>query len=822
VTASADTVTEGFDTFKAGWNSGWTAWELTLPEGWDYSGAPNYFDAGSTYKTAAPSVEISDVNTDAYLITPTLQGEFSFYIRNYTKNYQASITAYACTYADGVLTLGTPLGSTTLSKTAYGTPSWEMLTFTTLSATRVALLISKAYFDDFTYTLAEEGGGDDNPEPGTDPDPDPKPDPVPVMTVSTTAMNFGKVDTNATQDIVIGNTGDAELTATIASDSDEFTVSKSSVTVLAGAEETLTITYLCNGEVYGTHSAVVTITPNVGEAATIALSAYIQNPNVWIEDFSANGLPDGWKAGNCWTFNDGVAHAQYVHNANDYLTTPTLTVSGTADQLTFQARQTGVYPDIKIEQSLNGGEWTALKTIKSDDFTDDWQTFTIDGLSAGSYQFRFLSDSYDLDNFEGFRLNQEAPEMSFVAEDFVAGKVTEQTTKTYTVDNTGTGTLEVTIASDNEMFIVSPASLTITDEPQQFTVTFNVQEGIYGKFDATITVTPTYNESQAVTFRASAQVVDPNAWSEDFAEGVLPQDWSIIGSKSKWVFDSGEANGSYEPNGWLVTPKLLAEAGQVLTFQAKSKQYGTDLIVQYQKDGGEWTDVLSHSYEGQTDYAPFTTDQLEAGTYRFRFATENLCLDNFEGLRLAPTSEVKETWYVSYVFTYRDASGADQNETGTEEMEVRYDDYNVAFNFPNPITGNTWMQGTKDSEGNLVFANGQYIGRYGGESAYYCGSDGETLTDITFIPHEDGSSYLCSGALLINSSQSAISAWGIFTTVVVTKDLQTTHIAEVRDKEPNARSGIYDLSGRKVIGQGSVGQMPKGLYIVNGRKVVIK
>ena len=47
---------------------------------------------------------------------------------------------------------------------------------------------------------------------------------------------------------------------------------------------------------------------------------------------------------------------------------------------------------------------------------------------------------------------------------------------------------------------------------------------------------------------------------------------------------------------------------------------------------------------------------------------------------------------------------------------------------------------------------------------------------------------------------------------------ETTGIDDVRSKMSDVRSVIYDLQGRKL----SNGQMQKGLYIVNGRKVVIK
>ena len=149
--ASADTVTEGFDNA--------TSNLTTLPEGWNTVKSSNSLSIENEYyKTKKPSIAAAFVNTTNYLITPALQGEFSFWLRNQTKNYQAEVTAYACTYTEGSdggsLQLGEQLGHQQLTKTSGNTPTWTNVKFNSASATRVALLISRAYFDDFTYTPA--------------------------------------------------------------------------------------------------------------------------------------------------------------------------------------------------------------------------------------------------------------------------------------------------------------------------------------------------------------------------------------------------------------------------------------------------------------------------------------------------------------------------------------------------------------------------------------------------------------------------------------------------------------------------------------------
>jgi len=293
----------------------------------------------------------------------------------------------------------------------------------------------------------------------------------------------------------------------------------------------------------------------------------------------------------------------------------------------------------------------------------------------------------------------------------------------------------------------------------------------------------------------------------------LPEGWDVIGTLSNWTFANGMASGSYEPNGWLVTPKLIVEANKELTFQAKSKQYNTDIKVQYQKDGGEWTDLFSEERNSQDEFETFTIGQLEAGTYRFRIATENIYLDNFEGFRLVPSEAVRETWYVSYTFHYMGANNTEQKESAVEEMEVEFDGDDLAFNFPNPIRSNTWMKGTKSTEEgpvSYIFPNGQYIGKFGTEDAYYCGSNGNDLIDMQFYYDEEANTFHNFQHILINSSQTVVNYWGYFSDVVTSKEkLNPSGIAQQCNRKVTEDSAYYDLQGRRLNGALQM----RGIYI---------
>ena len=822
MTASADTVTEGFDTFKAGWNSGYTAWEIVTPEGWGYVDTNRaYTSDKETYKTAAPSVCSDSNNSSSYLITPTLKGDFSFYIRNYTKNYQASIKAYACTFEGGTLTLGTELGSKTLTKTTSGVPAWENVTFNASNATRVALLISKAYFDDFTYTPVESGeGGGDNP--GSDPTPDP--DPVPVMVVGTTTVNFGNVTANASQDVTVSNTGNAELTVGIVSDNADFTVSKANLTVAAGETGTFTISYQYNAETFGSHAATITLTPNVGEVVTIAVSASVKDPNRWTEDFSGNALPHGWNiigTASKWTFADGEAKGSFEQGG--WLVTPKLIVEA-GQAMTFQARNWQYGSDLIVQYQKDGGEWTEQQKHSYDGQTT-YETFTIEGLEAGNYRFRIASENIALDNFEGFKL---APVTETKETWYVYYVFAYKDASGNDVNEMATEPMEVTYDDSNNIAFNFPNPINGntwmygTKDNEGNLIFSNGQyigkyagENVYycGSDGEKLTdITFLYN-AEGDSYLGSTAILINSSLTNISAWGIFT---TVLVSKEKFGpmmnvtpttvdFGSVTANASQK-----ITVSNNGDSELTATIASDNADFTvseTNLTV---PAGESKTFIITYIYNAEAygNHTATITVTPNVGKAVTISASANV---------IDASTETTETWYVSYVFTYKDASGNDVNEVDTEPMQFKFDEANnVAFNFPNPITGNAWMHGTKDSEGNLTFPNGQYIGKYGSEDAYYCGSDGENLTDITFLYNAESNSYLCSNVILINSSLTKISAWGIFTTVVVSKEAPSDGINDVRSKKTDVRGDVYDLQGRRVT------QPKHGLYIINGKKTFIK
>ena len=307
--------------------------------------------------------------------------------------------------------------------------------------------------------------------------------PAPIIALDPTEVEFGKVTENASQVITVSNSGEAELIGTITSDNPDFTVSPSEINVPVGETAEFTVTYNYDVEAYGAHTATITVTPTVGEAATLAVSAKVADPNLWSEDFQGEGQPEGWEVGSSnWTFANGVAHATYGSYSTGYkyfLTTPTLEVAE-GESLEFQYRGTASYTDIRIQMSKDGGEFEDFESISCNNMTE-FETYVIDGLEPGNYQFRFANDNYELDNFEGFKLAVLEHDMAITASDIPsrgdtaseyvasvtvqekAGKDETVTAKLY-IDGNVVATAEQEVAANEE------ATIELSFEPTEAVV----------------------------------------------------------------------------------------------------------------------------------------------------------------------------------------------------------------------------------------------------------------------------------------------------------------------------------------------------------------
>lgn len=306
------------------------------------------------------------------------------------------------------------------------------------------------------------------------------------------------------------------------------------------------------------------------------------------------------------------------------------------------------------------------------------------------------SDGVFVINVTGTDKAANAPELAVSTNAIDFGKQTADAVETVTVTNNGTGSMEVNIASDSEDFVVSAASLTEigAGESKTFDVTFKYGTS-YGVKNGNITVTPTYNTEAAQTITATAKAMDPELWSEDFEGGEIHAGWENSGftvgtSSNGYSLSSTMAVSTYSSsNSTLVTPLLVATAGDKLTFDA-FLYWGDDAVkVEYSTDGTDWnteSPLLNFKGSSSTDAKAIRNMEIEApitGEFYLRFTTcYGNAIDNIEGFKLAPKKEHEATiasssipasgnQYVEYTatVTVKEKAGKD-DEVVTAELWI--------------------------------------------------------------------------------------------------------------------------------------------------------
>lgn len=554
---------------------------------------------------------------------------------------------------------------------------------------------------------------------------------APELAVSTTAVNFGKVTADAVETVTVANNGTGSMTVNIYSSSSDFTVSPALLTGIgAGESKTFDITFKY-GTPYGVKNADVIVIPTYnGEAAiNITVTGKAKDPATWSEDFAGNVLPTGWEAGANWTIANGKANAAYAYGTTTYLTTPALTVSATTDELTFDYAATCNYVSIKIQMSKDGAAFTDLHTISGLN-NGDAGSYTITGLEAGDYQFRFANDDYNLSNFEGFQLKVAAAH--------------EAQVKTQTIPVTGNQYVEYTAS-------VGVKVTGANDE--QLTVKFFIGDTQYGE-SVVKNVASSATETFEVTF-APTVAVSGDAYftieSDDIA--AFESDKVAVAIAAATVYDEAENPTVSEGTIASLVFKYTAKNGwnTICTPFALTSDYLTRIF------GTGWKAYEFKSYsDGALGFQNTTT--FYAG-YPYIVYVETAAI-HADGVKLQNVEITKTT------AQYDQSSGAYFRGTYA------------------PIAAGEW---TKTIETDVV---------YGVTAAGKIAKAGASASMKGFRAYFD----LPAGA----TARLAIydDATGI-TTILDAKEL-------------NNDGKVYNLNGQRVE------NAHKGLYIVNGKKVVVK
>ena len=455
---------------------------------------------------------------------------------------------------------------------------------------------------------------------------------------------FGNVGKQATKTFTVTNDGDQTLNVAIASDNTtDFTVSPAALAVTGHSSETFTVTFLYDENARDVEkTANITVTASNEGVDPVVFAVTGTRIEQWSEDFSGNALPDGWETTSTtyWTFADGVAKGTY-QSSNYYLVTPSLTVEEGAS-LSFDVCANTTYVTMTIQKKLGNGDWTDCKDINySSDFgaTGVWKTFTIDGLDPGNYKFRFNARGFWLDNFQGFKRNQNDPKLGIysdeectvavatsVSKDF--GFTTETQTTTYYIKNDGTGTMTLSLGDAPDGITQSLDKTSVTaGEHATLTITMPAENKGYNGGNVVVTAT----DLGTFTVAASGVIVDEDKLYLDFATANIPSTWT----KGDWTKSNyGYIENSTWNSSSIETSNLIATAGEEIVVEATMYSTSNTFGVNYRKAGDEeWSTLIAASNVG-TSWTKLRATIEEAGTYQLQFVGTRAQIRRIYGLSM--------------------------------------------------------------------------------------------------------------------------------------------------------------------------------------------
>lgn len=495
----------------------------------------------------------------------------------------------------------------------------------------------------------------------------------PVMTIANETVtdnaivqNFGKCKADAVKTYTVRNIGAGPLHVGLAnSNTTDFTISETSLDVAAGESTTFDLTFNYS-TVYGTKNTTVTLTPNAGDVITINVTAAAQDPEEFTEDFE-EGIPaswtnNGWTIENAPTYGNGTKMVYAGYQNGKTLVSPRLQAK-TGDVIDIEALQPWNDEPLTLEYSLDDGDsWTqGFSEVPAANNTLHTLHFT--APADGIYLLRFSGRYNYIDNICGFKLAQipvmavtttagATCEGNVFTDDF--GRLSANASHTYTVANTGAGTLTVSIASDAADFTVSEATLEVgAGESKTFDLTFE-HSSSYGEKTATVTITPANSGLAAVTIHASAVSLDPEAFFVDFEEGIpaamANTGWTVQsqnGSKMAFSYNSDDHR--------LTTPLLVAGEGETLTFDAYQLWNDEPLKLEYSLDFGHtWETAFEEAPAEDNTARQFTFTAPQDGKYLVRFSGSYNYLDNIYGFKVTEVAELslvaedEERYYATF------------------------------------------------------------------------------------------------------------------------------------------------------------------------------
>lgn len=606
-------------------------------------------------------------NNPAFIVTPKMTGDVTIKVRRYNTK-AGSLNIYEATEDGESFTKGTTaLATKSYSQTTTYNVSyaWETLTISCGDdGKRFAIQMVYSVIDDFNGTLYEEGA-------------------------------FAK-PTNLTADNVTFTSADLSWTAGADETkwqvvySTEANFDKNAATPVLVETPSYSLTGLQdNTTYYAAVRAYISETEQSNWANisfTTPMAPISQFP--YTENFNGitSGIPTGWDNAEGTTTTDSYKWNYYAtghdgacvrfnsyNNSNgitNMLKTPVMTFpAGETMKLNFWYKNPKG-GDFSVYISNDGGATYETALVTGLTGATDWTEQTIN-IPEGFTEnvvivFKGTSnwgsgDAYIyLDDVEVAITTNNPATMDVTFEDadvpatVAFGNVGKATTKTFTVSNKGDQTLNATIAvsGDNVAdFTLSANSIEVAGgKSATFTVTFASTDYDVEK---TATVTLSAEGLESKSFAVTGTMIE--VWIEEFEAGALPTGWVAnnwtVGKFSSYENKTTMALApSGSTAGTLITPRLYAKAGDILSWDAYFNWYDEAMTVEYSNDDqNTWTKIYD-AYKPETDgvTSRYTSKEMSFtapadGNYYLRFtSTYQNGVDNFNGFKLNLPDHIAE------------------------------------------------------------------------------------------------------------------------------------------------------------------------------------
>lgn len=474
-----------------------------------------------------------------------------------------------------------------------------------------------------------------------------KTEPFMELDYTEAAYNFGIQTAAANKELVITNSGNADLEGVTAAltgedaadyevalsipDGSTATITENVATVPAGQTLKVTATLKASKE-YKTHTATLTIssTSEGIDDKVITLTGKTRDADKQYIDF-ADGVPATWTNSDAWTASSG-----YVYTSGQK-TLRMLPISLEANEkLYIDARLTNNQGgSLTARYTTNNGVSWKEYVIPAVYNYNEFSTYAIDlgnSENAATAFVEFVGTSAAIDNIYGGTATT-APLLEVTHEgnavttgdnfDFGSNLQAAPAAKVFTLANKGNAEMTAAIAATGDV-TVTPANATIAaGESTDITVNMPYNQENVG--DKTGAVTITFG-GNTFTLNFTGNTIDPTALSEDLAS--LPAGWYNGG----WTVNgSAYINSGVEKE--LITEQYTAEAGKnVLSFKAKAQNGNEGTLKVYtstdRKTWSEPTEIaLTNEYVSQSLTA------LADGSYYVKFVSLNANIDNLTGLK---------------------------------------------------------------------------------------------------------------------------------------------------------------------------------------------